>query len=282
MTSVYELAKGLAAHPSVPVPQRLTLDMVFHTICGDTASAAVNARNLVAISGHGPLHPDNLPLMLDCVTSLRRGGAPGESEELCKRVFDAALRRHCHSVADAAFTHLIEMLLDSGADEAAMALRHQRAQATHSHDDPTEPSVRIALARLAVSLQDWDEARRMLEPRPDKSLLHDTVTMSRSAALANMIRIEVGIGAPHAAVSRCLDALVLLHKDFQTIGAQDYETCSIVLAQRYLGHDGAAERTLRIYMGSSRRDTRPVSRELARELDRINYDCDASRSRGTS
>lgn len=269
MKRVYAAVRGLSLEPSVTETRRLTLTVVHDTICGELSSAVTAARRLLHLSDRPEPHLADLPVLLDCVTSLRRGGAEGESEDVCARLLEAALQHRSHEIADAAFTHLMEMHLD--ADHIAEALNLKRARARWSAGTQVEspPAARIALARLHTRLGQWKQARRLLAPRGGKSLCCDNVPLARSAALATMVRVECGVNAKRVAVERLLQDLVPTQARFQSIGAQDYETCSVALAQRYIGDTDSADRTIRNYIATSRRDQRKVSCELANELERI-------------
>lgn len=269
MKRVYQAVRHLTAQPSVTEVQRLTLEMVHETICGDQCLAAAASRKLLAIAERSPLHPDDLPLMLDCVTSLRRGGEEGEAEEVCASLLDGALKYDCHEIADAAFTHLMEMHLDADRIDAASELKRARERWGRSSTPGGPPAARIAVARLHARLEQWRAARRLLSPPGGKSLCCDDVAMSRSAALATMVRVDCGTDAKRARVAGLLEELIDLNRKLQGIGAQDYETCSVALAQRYVGKPESADRTLRSYVENRRRDRRPFSIELAIELDRI-------------
>ena len=250
--------------------QRLTLTIVYETIRGDVNSGTAAARELLAHAKRKLAERHQVTIMLDCASALRRGGDEGECESVCTEILRAGMQFQNMASAAAAATHLIEMHVDARRLEAAARLlKHCRGVARKHPLFAESQALRIAMARAHLLLGESAAAARLINPRGHRPLWLDTVTMSRSAALATQLRIELVTRADSSILARHLAELNELHTRLRSIGTQDYETFSLYLGVRELGQPERAAALLMDYVRVHRRDKPPLSSEIASELDSV-------------
>jgi hypothetical protein len=270
MDTVYNEMTALWTAPDVRPYDRLLLTMIYHTIRGDGGVSATAARELLLIADRTMPLLHRLPVMLNCATALRRGGAPGESEAVSEETFRTSVALHCFDIAADACDFLIEMHIDAGQTDLAsewernyLRLRRPKSE-FRSHRN-----LRVALSRLRVAHEEWNAADELLRSRTTAPLWDDAVAMLQSGAIATKLRIEIGRAAQRDVIVPWVAKLASLNDGLRTVGAQDYECYSLYLGYRYIGDAQAAEDLLTNYVGRERRDTRPLAADIAAELARI-------------
>jgi hypothetical protein len=270
MDAVYREAHAFSSADDVRSQDRLMLTMIYDTIRGDGNISAMAARELLAVAERTLPVCHSLTIMVNCANALRRGGMPGESEDVCEAIFDTAVSLQCFDLAAEACNQLIEMHTDAGQMERAgeWMLNYRRLRRPRI-ELKSHRSLRISMARVHIWRGQWEAANRLMDLPNSAPLLDDSVTMLRSGALSTQIRLEIGRGARPHDVSGWVSALAPLNARLRTIGTQDYESYSLYLGTCYVGESSNAEQVLRAYVARDRRDNRPLSPEIAAELTRL-------------
>ncbi|MDQ2889606.1 MAG: AAA family ATPase [Gemmatimonadota bacterium] len=270
MDQVYRTLQQLSSSASVGDVERLTSDLVYHAVRGDCAASVRAARALVSVARTTLPLRHQLPLLLDSVSPLRRGGAAGEAEAICTEIFRAAAPLGCSDLAAGAVAQLVEMYIDfDRCVEAENALTEYQQLSRLNARMPFRINVSIAAARLLVCRERWEAARRLLSPEGTSPLWTDEVDMARSSALATMLRVSCGSGAARDLVATKVAALASVNQRLWTTGAQDYECYSLYLGMRYIGDTDLAIAYLRKYVFQIRRDQRPFTNEILAECARL-------------
>jgi hypothetical protein len=271
MDAVYREATGLTDQANVTAHDRLKLKMIYESIRGDSAIGAETARELLLLAERTLPLRYRLPIMLNCISALRRSGMTGEGEALCESLFHLAVSFGCFSIAAEACNRLIEMHGDAGrvATAGTWVVNYRRLRRPKS-ELGSHRSLRIAIARVHLWYNKWDAAAKLLDTPGSVPLWDDEVMLFRSAALATKVRLEVGRGAVRNEVATWVNKLSPLSHVLRTMGAQDYECYSLYLGNRYMGNVEAAAQLLDNYVRRERRDTKPLAPEIVDEMDRLN------------
>ncbi len=270
MNTVYSLVEPLLYSADVRAQDRLMFTMIYHTIQGDGNLGAMTARELLALAERTLPLRYRMGIMLNCASALRRHGAVGEAETVCEDLFHTAVSLGAFDFAADACNRLIEMHIDAGViDSAHSWVSKYRSLRRPKSELRSQRTLRIALARVHVSREEWDYAGKLLGSSPGTRLWEDGVVMLRSAALATKMRVEMGRGANVGTLARMLRDLAPINESLRTMGAQDYECYSLYLAYHYIKESRVAERLLTTYANEERRDRRPLAPEIAVELARL-------------
>lgn len=270
MDAVHATISPLLSSEGVRTQDRLTFTMIYHTIRGDSRTAAQTARELLALVERIMAERHRISIMGDCAGALRRCGFAGEAEGIYAEVFRTSVVLGCFDWASEACHRLIEMCTESGqiSVASAWAVRYRRLRRPKS-ELGAQRNLRLALARLHMSRGAWKQGKKLLEWPSVALLWNDPVAMFRSGAIATKIRLEIGCGSAPAIVAEWVTRLAPLNARLRRTGAQDYETYSLYLGYLHLGDVEQATQLLRQYAGTERRDATPIAQEIGDELLRI-------------
>jgi hypothetical protein len=270
MDEVYTQVRSTLDCADVRLQDRLMFSMMYSTIRGDAHTSASTARELLCVAERTLPPRHRMMVMLNCVSALRRSGAVTESEAVCDALFHIAVPLACYDLASAACNMMIEIHIDGGrVDEARRWVANYAALRRPRRELRSQRTLRVAIARVYTADGNWGAASQLLGAAPGNRLHEDSVSMLRSAALATKLRVEIGRGTSPRNVTTLVDALALLNEKLRTVGAQDYECYSLYLGLRYTGKTDAAGSFIRNYATSERRDSQPLSPEIAAELERL-------------
>ena len=270
MDVIYRDAALLVADERVTPIDRLTLHMVYHAIRGKPGIGAHAARELLAHVEQTVPQRHRLEIMMDCGGALRRGAPFPEAATIYDSVFRTAVKLRCFDTAADACHRLIEINCDAWQINEASAwvaryrqLRRPRMELRRARN------LRVAIARVHLWREEWNAAAAVLEFPKHDALWEDSVAMFSGGALAAKIRLDIGRAHGKPKIAQWIAKLTPLNDRMRTSGTQDYETYSLYLAHRYVGHKEVAEVLLRNYVSHERRDHAPLSPEIAAELERL-------------
>jgi hypothetical protein len=270
MEAIYRGAVHLADSPDVSLVDRLTLRMVFTAICGDPTVAAEAARELLLVAKRTLAERHQVGILIDCAGALRRGSNTDEASEVYESIFQSGVKLKCFDVAAEACHRLIEMHCDEGRmDRAETWVVRYKALLRPAGELESARNLRIAIAKVHLWKEEWDEAAELLEMSQRIPPWEDPVAMFRCGALAVKVRLEIGRHEPVSRIAHLTALLAELSRKLRHSGAQDYECFSLYLGYIYSGEVDAGEAFLRNYVERERRDARPVAPEISRELYRL-------------
>jgi len=266
LNQVYTVVRPLLDSAEVARRDRLQVEVVYHTMCGDLTRAVRFAKERVVLEKEVGTVSTLVNALTDLAYVLRRTGPREEMFAALRQGYDTSLQSNLYASARACAQRIASLLEDEELEGSAEWMRLS-AECFDSSEIYACFSYNADAARIALREKRLGEARSLLETGFDwEWLRHRRYWMA--AVIGLRIRLLVAEGAPATTVKPEVAKLFELYPTIAGLGRQDYEICALEQGLDYVGERETARKCLIDYAGSRRRDLTPLSGELAKTLNR--------------
>ncbi|MGI8509980.1 MAG: ATP-binding protein [Gemmatimonadaceae bacterium] len=271
ISDIYDAVAPISEDPAVTRIDQLTLNMIYHAICGDHSVARCEARALLACLDAEPGEIGHLCARTNCANALCRVGESEEGERAYIEAYDIALNFRVYTMAGEICQHLVKTYLNGNRMQEAETWVHrymglQRPQTELWHQRP----LRLCLARIELWRGNAESAAYLLH-NDGEPLWEDPVPLFRMTALATKLQTEICRDAAPDSVCGLVLQMETLSCELRHVGAQDVEMLALYRGMRYVGRPDEAKALLLMYVGQDRRDNLPLVPGLAAEVQALGY-----------
>jgi hypothetical protein len=263
MKEVYRAIVPLLDEPRISPATRFEIEMIFHSVCGDSDQAAQATKQFLGVA-----RAEKNPLTFsraigNAAVAFRLGGGKEESEGLFIEVLDHAITHGLTARASFAAYSLVRLYLGAGDVRKArqMMERAERmirpAEDVHLVADHSYLCARIALEE--GNLQDASSRFAIIvaETSPNQSVNR------RTAVLALGIRIAILQSVPFESLWPMVAQLEAAHLLNRGVGWQDFEAHALFHGLLTCRQDERAKHLINEYATVYRREKWPLPRNLS-------------------
>jgi DNA-binding SARP family transcriptional activator len=274
LEDIYHTVHPLLESADVHRRDRLQLEVVYHTMCGDLKQAVSFAKERVVVEREAGTVSTLVNSLTDLAYVLRRTGPEEEMFDALRQGYDTALHWK-HYASARACAQRIASLLEDEEIEGSVEWMRLSAECFDATEVYASFSYNADAARIALREGRLTEARSLLETGFDwEWLSHRRIWLAAVTGLR--IRLLVAEAAVPAAVAPPVTKMLELYPTIAALGRQDYEIGALEKGLSYLGEKATARECLIDYVCRRRRDLTPLSIELSGILQRYGLTAQSS------
>jgi len=270
MRRVYRLLQPLLSDDTVDTRSQIRLEVIYHTMCGDLTKALRLAKEIVALEEGRGVSSSLLTAMTDLSYVMIRTEQVGEIVPVLKKAYAIAIEHkffaHAREIAGRLLSFFENQRLP-GSSEWVL-----RAAPEENTPIPDRFSYNVDLTRIALRENRLADAKELLQNGFDWDWLSPRPSWL-AAALALRVKLRIGQLADREIALPDVVRLRRLYKRIAPLGVQDYEIEALVRGLVYVGDPASAATCLTDYVGRTRRDSSPLSRDLMVLVRKLNVEC---------
>jgi hypothetical protein len=262
LKQVYAIVHPLLGSAEVVRRDRLEIEVVYQTMCGDLTQAVPFARERVVLEKEAGTVSSLVNALTDLGYVLRRTGPREEMFAALRQGYDIALHSKLYASARACAQRIASLLEDEGLEGSGEWMKLS-AECLDSSEVYAGFSFNADAVRIALREGRLRDARDLLESGFDwEWLRHRRIWLA--AVIGLRIRLLVAERGPAPLLKLDVEKMLELYPTIAGLGRQDYEIGALEQGLAYLGDRDTARRYLVDYTSGRRRDLTPLSTELAR------------------
>jgi hypothetical protein len=261
MPGIYSAVQELLVDPSVDARARLSVELVYNTMCGDLTAALRQAQVSVETERARDVPSDIIGALGNLSFVLLRTGPVELALAALTEGYNIARR-----------SKLLPAVSDMAARIAAISVDWHRQdaeervkEAVQANEASRDPHITFSLAglraKLAIQEKRFIEANEIISELGEDDWLRARHGF-HAAQIAIRIRAMIGRGASLRETAPYVENLASLFSKIAGLGGQDYEIASLYFGLIYLERRRAAEAYVSDYLKGMRRELYSPSPEL--------------------